>query len=128
MGPSRTRARTRVPCIGRRILNHCATREVPGDHILRITIIGPHSDRVPRVLCLQMQEDTRQIQGKSVLLYQGKNCWSVSPSQSPTQFLLGLPKVQGALLIDKYFSPTSLNQPRKKKKKKRKKNKIERTI
>ena len=23
------RARTRVPCIGRRILNHCATREVP---------------------------------------------------------------------------------------------------
>ena len=26
---SRTRARTHVPCIGRRILNHCATREVP---------------------------------------------------------------------------------------------------
>ena len=25
---SRTRARTRVPCIGRRILNHCTTREV----------------------------------------------------------------------------------------------------
>ena len=24
-----TRAQTRVPCIGRRILNHCATREVP---------------------------------------------------------------------------------------------------
>ena len=24
-----TRARTRVPCIGRRILNHCAAREVP---------------------------------------------------------------------------------------------------
>ena len=29
VGPSQTRARTRVPCIGRRILNHCATREVP---------------------------------------------------------------------------------------------------
>ena len=28
MGSSRTRARTRVPCIGRRILNHWATREV----------------------------------------------------------------------------------------------------
>ena len=27
MGSSRTRARTHVPCIGRRILNHCATRE-----------------------------------------------------------------------------------------------------
>ena len=26
VGSSRTRARTRVPCIGRRILNHCATR------------------------------------------------------------------------------------------------------
>ena len=24
-----TRAQTRVPCIGRQILNHCATREVP---------------------------------------------------------------------------------------------------
>ena len=27
VGSSRTRDRTRVPCIGRRILNHCATRE-----------------------------------------------------------------------------------------------------
>ena len=27
---SQTRARTRVPCIGRRILNHCVTKEVPG--------------------------------------------------------------------------------------------------
>ena len=30
MVSSRTRARTRVSCIGRQILNHCATREVPG--------------------------------------------------------------------------------------------------
>ena len=29
VGSSRTRDQTRVPCIGRRILNHCATREVP---------------------------------------------------------------------------------------------------
>ena len=29
VGSSRTRARTRVPCIGRQILNHCATRGVP---------------------------------------------------------------------------------------------------
>ena len=28
VGSSQTRDRTRVPCIGRRILNHCATREV----------------------------------------------------------------------------------------------------
>ena len=30
MGSSQTRAQTRVPCIGRRIRNHCATREAPG--------------------------------------------------------------------------------------------------
>ena len=29
VGSSRTRARTRVPCIGRWILNHYATREAP---------------------------------------------------------------------------------------------------
>ena len=29
VGSSRTRARTRVPCIGSQILNHCTTREVP---------------------------------------------------------------------------------------------------
>ena len=30
VGSSQTRARTRVPCIGRRILNYCATREALG--------------------------------------------------------------------------------------------------
>ena len=35
VGSSQTRARTRVPCIGRRTLNHCATREAP--HLLLIT-------------------------------------------------------------------------------------------
>ena len=29
VGSSQTRARTRVPCVGRRILNYCATREAP---------------------------------------------------------------------------------------------------
>ena len=29
VGSSRTRARTRVPCIGRQTLNRCATREAP---------------------------------------------------------------------------------------------------
>ena len=35
MGSSRTRARTRVPCIGRRILNHCATKEAPLRNFLK---------------------------------------------------------------------------------------------
>ena len=30
---SQARARTRVPCIGRQILNHCATREAPKNTI-----------------------------------------------------------------------------------------------
>ena len=34
MGSSQTRDRTRVPYIGRRILNHCTTREVPGHEFL----------------------------------------------------------------------------------------------
>ena len=32
VGSSQTRARTRVPCIGRQILNHCATKEAPSAH------------------------------------------------------------------------------------------------
>ena len=34
MGSSQTRARTCVPCIGRQILNHCATREAQFIHFL----------------------------------------------------------------------------------------------
>ena len=38
VGSSQTRARTRVPCIGRRILNHCATRKARQCFILAILI------------------------------------------------------------------------------------------
>ena len=34
VGSSQTRARTRVPCIGRQTLNHCATREAPQQSVL----------------------------------------------------------------------------------------------
>ena len=37
VGSSRTRVRTRVPCIGRWILNHCTTREAP-DGCLEIQV------------------------------------------------------------------------------------------
>ena len=33
VGSSRTRDRTRVPCTGKQILNHCTTREVPAQRI-----------------------------------------------------------------------------------------------
>ena len=39
VGSSRNRARTRVPCIGRRILNHCATREAPCISFLTILFV-----------------------------------------------------------------------------------------
>ena len=38
VGSSQTRARTRVPCIGRQTLNHCTTREAPFFYFLIIKI------------------------------------------------------------------------------------------
>ena len=40
VGSSQTRARTRVPCIGRQILNHCATREAPYVSIFKELILA----------------------------------------------------------------------------------------
>ena len=42
VGSSRTRARTHVPCIGRRILNHCATREVTKQISYIVTLFFLH--------------------------------------------------------------------------------------
>ena len=39
VGSFQTRARTRVPCIGRQIPNHCATREAPQPFITGVTIM-----------------------------------------------------------------------------------------
>ena len=43
VGSSQTRAQTRVPCIGRRILNHCTTREVPLIQLLKTSCGRSHS-------------------------------------------------------------------------------------
>ena len=45
VGSSQTRARTRVPCIGRQILNHCATREAPVYVVLSHRVCGNLSDQ-----------------------------------------------------------------------------------
>ena len=46
VGSSRTRDRTRVPCIGRRILNHCATGEAhPYELLVKVLQI----DRINRI-------------------------------------------------------------------------------
>ena len=39
VGSSQTRARTRVPCIGRQILNDCATKEAPRVDILIFNLL-----------------------------------------------------------------------------------------
>ena len=39
VGSSWTRDRTRVPCIGRQTLNHCATREAPGVTVLTSALL-----------------------------------------------------------------------------------------
>ena len=48
VGSSRTRDGTCVPCIGRRILNHCATREVPTQELLKHTDVTtpPQTDTI----------------------------------------------------------------------------------
>ena len=46
VGSSQTRARTRVPCIGRQILNHCATREAPR-FFKKLKIELPYDPAVP---------------------------------------------------------------------------------
>ena len=38
VGSSQTRARTRVPCIGRQTLNHCATREAPISFLFSLSL------------------------------------------------------------------------------------------
>ena len=50
MGSYRTRDQTHVPCIGRRILNHCTTREVPVHcriliHYLELNEVGWSSNK-----------------------------------------------------------------------------------
>ena len=45
VGSSSTRDRTRVPCIGRQILNHCATGEVPARDFLREPSVKENGER-----------------------------------------------------------------------------------
>ena len=52
VGSSQTRARTCVPCIGRRILNHCATREVWNYFVEAWTDIDPNIAK--KTLCLTL--------------------------------------------------------------------------
>ena len=48
VGSSQTRARTRVPCIGRQILNHCATREAQKD-VFKMTFLSKIAQIYPEI-------------------------------------------------------------------------------
>ena len=50
VGSSQNRARTRVPCIGRQIPNHCATREAP--RCLIYSHLGPGLGQLEQRRCL----------------------------------------------------------------------------
>ena len=52
VGSSQTRARTRVPCIGRQTLNHCATREAPGPFLMFLFVCFFSYCQILRVLCI----------------------------------------------------------------------------
>ena len=64
VGPSRTRARTRVPCIGRRILNHCATREVLGVSLILSNVLGTRDTKKNIIILafknLKLKEGNKQ--------------------------------------------------------------------
>ena len=70
VGSSQTRARTRVPCIGRQILNHCATREA---QVFFLTVAprgmrdlsSPTRDRNPRPLQWKHRVSATGLPGKS---------------------------------------------------------------
>ena len=51
VGSSQTRAQTRAPCVGRQILNHCATREAPSFFLFFLPFILSRVDE--RLLVLQ---------------------------------------------------------------------------
>ena len=66
---SRTGARTRVPCIGRRTLNHCATREAPNPPLLEC--------RIDLVTCFQRTE-----YGKEKLKLSSGKIWQTPIEQN----------------------------------------------
>ena len=62
VGSSQTRARTRVPCIGRQTLNHCATREAQKESFNLLLVDEVLATRVLRA----KWEGSSEISGFSI--------------------------------------------------------------
>ena len=74
MGSSRTRARTRDPCTGRRILNHCATKEALCYYFLLLLLLcyfsvvpGPVAlASLENLLEMQNSQSTAELQNQNL--------------------------------------------------------------
>ena len=105
VGSSQTRARTRVPCISRQILNHCATREAPlrvflkmrnqVHHLRKTTMVpAPGSAGVCPML------PTLGLMGPALTCATGEDPEGlVGSSPAPAQTKLSSSEVPGASLL-----------------------------
>ena len=79
VGPSQTRARTRVPCIGRQILNHCATREA-----LAQVLISENKDSIKGYVQnswnLNEESNHNDMFNSKSLSHHCLNSWQISTS------------------------------------------------
>ena len=77
VGSSQTRARTRVPCLGRRTLNHCATREAPWSSwslysLYKLGFLLLRKSREVRVTC--NTQHGAQVRQELIHVYQQPLC------------------------------------------------------
>ena len=68
VGSSQTRARTRVPCIGRQILNHCATREAPSVEFLS-TLFFQSLEHCPKTGSVLLTRNKTNVKPKQMVIY-----------------------------------------------------------
>ena len=61
VGSSQTRARTRIPCIGRQTLNHCATRETAPPTIFVLVCVGCYNKNTTHSVAYKQQNFFSQL-------------------------------------------------------------------
>ena len=84
VGSSQTRARTRVPCIGRQTLNHCATREA-------LAVVLKGTARAPAVPSTSLRRDCSTWQALQTAYTYTVHSFYKLRNQEPVRFS-NLPK------------------------------------
>ena len=100
VGSSQTRARTRVPCIGRQILNHCTTRETLIVHFLNSFFFKFH---IPLFRVLYLIAPQSEILGDLSLLF-------IDSADSHSRWLVSL-CVWKSCIMSLYLVELSLCNP-----------------